>query len=206
MVIKHGNPSSPSGIQILSPLHNTPKTHKLLSLGGWLWAKSYVGNGNSIKLLRNIHRANKKRLKSGTKYQFGVAVPCTTKQALLFDKQNGNNLWKEAIQEEMDKIMSFDTFKILEDGEPLEEDYKKIPLHMCFAVKWDGRHKARLIAGGNHTSPGETNEFAGIISNEAVRIGLLLAALNDLDVMVGDVGNAYLHAFTTEKCTTLGDA
>ena len=99
----------------------------------------------------------------------------------------------------MDKIMSFDTFKILEDGEPLEEDYKKIPLHMCFAVKWDGRHKARLVAGGNHTSPGETDDFAGVVSNEAVCIGLLLAALNDLDLMVGDVGNAYLHAFTTEK-------
>ena len=99
----------------------------------------------------------------------------------------------------MDKILGFDTFEILEPGESAPDDYQRIPLHMCFAVKWDGRRKARLVAGGNHTSPGDTEEYAGVVSNEAVRIGMFLASLNDLDVLVGDVGNAYLHATTTEK-------
>ena len=140
---------------------NYGASKKLLSLGGWRWAKAYVGDGSTIRLLKRVLRTNKKRLKEGTKYQFGVAVPRNTKQAYLFDKQNGDTLWADAIAEEMGK--------------------------------------ARLVAGGNHTSPGDTEEYAGVVSNEAVRIGMFLASLNDLDVLVGDVGNAYLHATTTEK-------
>ena len=73
---------------------------------------------------------------------------------------------------------------------------------MCFAVKWDGRHKARLVAGGNWTEPDGTDVYSGVVTTEAVRIGLLVAAANDLEVRVGDVGNAYLHSQTREKIYT----
>ena len=56
-----------------------------------------------------------------------------------------------------------------------------------------------MVAGGNHTVPGEIDAYANVVSNEAVRIGMFLASLNNLDVLVGDVGNAYLHANTNEK-------
>ena len=36
------------------------KQNKLLGLGGWRWAKSYVGHGNFIQLLHCIHNTNKK--------------------------------------------------------------------------------------------------------------------------------------------------
>ena len=100
--------------------------HKLFGLAGWRWAKSYVGNGHSLKLLRNIHCTNKKHLRNGTKYQFGITVPRTTKQAYLFDKQNGNTLWEDAINEEMNKIMNFETFEILDDGEQLANAFHYI--------------------------------------------------------------------------------
>ena len=74
------------------------------------------------------------------------------------------------------------------EGPPI--GYTRIPMHMCFAVKWDGRQKARLVAGGNWTEPDSSDIYSGVVSNKAVRMGLFLARHNDLDVMVRDIGNA----------------
>ena len=41
--------------------------------------------------------------------------------------------------------------------------------------------------------------YASVVSRESVRIALLLAALNDLDVLSSDVQNAYLNAPPREK-------
>ena len=71
-------------------LANYAKTNKLLGIKGWKWAKDYVDNGRTINLLKKILRVNKKKAKSGSIYQFGVAVPRSTKQAYQFDQQNGN--------------------------------------------------------------------------------------------------------------------
>ena len=45
--------------------------------------------------------------------------------------------------------------------------------------------------------------YASVVSCETVRIALLMAALNDLEVKVGDVLNAYITAPITEKVWTV---
>ena len=50
-----------------------------------------------------------------------------------------------------------------------------------------------------------TITYASIVSQETVRLALTIAALNDLEVKVDDVLNAYITAPITEKVwTTLG--
>ena len=184
-------------------LANYAKKKKIMNLKGWKWAKDYVNNGRTINLLKRILRVNKKKTRSGTIYQFGVAVPRNTRQAYLFDQQNGNTAWADAIDDEMEKLDTFETFRMLPTGEQAPSDYSRIPLHMCFAVKWDRRRKARLVAGGNWTSPEGVENYSGVVSNETVRTGIFLAQLNYLDIMVGDVSNAYLHSKTKEKIYTV---
>jgi len=41
--------------------------------------------------------------------------------------------------------------------------------------------------------------FASVVSRDSVRIGFLIAALNGLDILAGDIQNAYLHAPSLEK-------
>ena len=48
-----------------------------------------------------------------------------------------------------------------------------------------------------------TITYASVVSRETVRIALLMAALNDLNVKVGDVLNAYITAPITEKVWTV---
>ena len=63
----------------------------------------------------------------------------------------------------------------------------------------DLTRKARFVAGGHMTAPPSSMTYASIVSRESVRIAFLLAALNDCEILAGDIGNAYLYAKTTEK-------
>jgi hypothetical protein len=94
-------------------------------------------------------------------------------------------------------------FQFLENGERVPVGYKWIRCHMVFDVKMDITRKARLVAGGHMTDPPSTLTYSSVVSRDSVRIGFLLAALNNLDLLVADVGNAYLNAPTKEKvyCT-----
>jgi hypothetical protein len=75
---------------------------------------------------------------------------------------------------------------------------------MLFDIKMeDFRRKARLVAGGHRTEAPTTINYASVVSRETVCIALLMAILNDLEVKIGDVLNAYITAPVTEKVWTV---
>ncbi len=63
----------------------------------------------------------------------------------------------------------------------------------------DFTRKARFVAGGHMTDPPTEITYSTVVSRDSVRIGFLIAALNDLDLVAADIGNAYLQAETKEK-------
>ena len=63
----------------------------------------------------------------------------------------------------------------------------------------DLTRKARFIAGGHMIAPPSSMTYASVVSRERVRIAFLLAALNEIDILSGKIGNAYLNAYTTDK-------
>ncbi len=70
---------------------------------------------------------------------------------------------------------------------------------MVFDVKMeDFQRKAQLVAGGHMTKAPPTITYASVVSQETVCLALTIAALNDLEVKVGDVLNAYISAPITE--------
>ena len=76
---------------------------------------------------------------------------------------------------------------------------------MIFDIKPDFKRKARFVAGGHMTDPPSSITYASVVSRESVRIAFMLAALNGLDVMAADIGNAYLNAPAREKiCVACG--
>ena len=132
-------------------------------------------------MFTNMIQAYKVSKKDVTKFKFGVEVPKNANDALRIDKDNGNNNWQQAIDLEVKQILEYETFKPLEKHEPIPQGYKRIPYHLVFDVKFDGRLKARLVAGG-HRSPDVPREevYSSVVSMEAVRIGFVLARLNNL--------------------------
>ena len=43
-------------------------------------------------------------------YKFGVKIPRNYKEALKFDEDNHNKLWREAIERELNKLLEYETF------------------------------------------------------------------------------------------------
>jgi hypothetical protein len=75
---------------------------------------------------------------------------------------------------------------------------------MIFDVKMeDFRRKARFVAGGHTTDTPHEMTYASVVSRESVIIALSLATLNDVDVKMADIENAYLTAPVTEKVLTV---
>ena len=135
-------------------------------------------------------------------HKFGIEIPKTVTEALELDRKNGNTLWADGIAKEMTKVRK--AFDILPDGVAAPVGYQKIPCHMVFDVKMeDFKRKARLVAGGHKTEVPATITYASVVSRETVRIALMLAALNDLQVKVGDILNAYITAPVKEKVWTV---
>jgi len=68
-----------------------------------------------------------------------------------------------------------------------------------YAVKHDGRHKARLVADGHLTDVPIDSVYSGVISLKGLRLLLFLGELNDLKTWATDIGNACLEAYTQER-------
>ena len=74
---------------------------------------------------------------------------------------------------------------------------------MVFDIKMeDFRCNAMLVAGGHMTKATATVLYVSVMSRETVRIALMIATLNDLEVKLGDILNGYVQAPVTEKVWT----
>ena len=168
--------------------------NKLTEKPGWDWVTPYLNSDTEIK-----HMIRAYKVSTEIAFKFGVQVPRNTKESLRLDLANGNKLWENSIATEFKQINDYETFRVLENNEAMPPGYKRIPYHCIYDVKFDGRRKCRLVAGGHRTDPPKEDIYSGVVSMEAVRLGFILARMNGLQVCAGDVGNAFLYGKTREK-------
>jgi Reverse transcriptase (RNA-dependent DNA polymerase) len=133
-------------------------------------------------------------------HKYGIRIPKNIQEAINIDKENGNTLWMDAIKLEMKNVrIAFEEF----DGDPNTlVGYTQITGHIVFDVKLgeNFRRKARYCADGHKTGEPASVTYSTVVSRDSVRILLLIAALNDLDLLGADVQNAFLTAPNKEKC------
>ncbi|KAI2498321.1 Reverse transcriptase (RNA-dependent DNA polymerase) [Fragilaria crotonensis] len=142
-----------------------------------------------------------------TSHKYGVRLPHSVQEALQIDKETGTDFWWNAIQKELKKVMVAFEYDESVTPEQIREGlakgkyvgFQEIKCHMIFDVKMDLTRKARFVAGGHMTEPPASITYSSVVSRDSVRIAFMLAALNDLDVLACDIGNAYLNAPCREK-------
>ena len=156
------------------------------------------------KRKRMINAVKKKYWR--TTHKFGIRLPHSVKEALEIDKANGNTYWEDAIKKEMGKAqVSYTavdgcTPEDVRNGDvPSLNGFQEIKCHIVFDVKIDFTRKARFVAGGHMTQTPTSLTYSSVVSRDSVKIAFLIAALNDLDLMACDIGNAYLNAPCREK-------
>jgi hypothetical protein len=144
---------------------------------------------------RLIKKVFKRR--RSNRWKYGIQVPQNVNEAYDLDKKNGNTFWSDAIAKEMKSVQV--AFKVLDAGASPPETHSEIPLIMIFDVKMDFTRKARLVAGGHTTKPPETLTYASVVSRDSVRLAFLIAKMNGLEMIMTDIGSAYLHAEGSES-------
>ena len=138
---------------------------------------------------------------------FGYLIPRNYMEAMQFDSENKNSKWYDAIKLEMESMLEEKVFKkwdkaIFDKHKKVTnppKGYHRIKVHLVFAVKFDGRHKARLVADGHLIPEPIENIYSGVVSLRNLRLVIFLGKLNHLELWGADIGNAYLEAVTDEK-------
>lgn len=99
--------------------------------------------------------------------------------------------WKAAMDDEITSLESYQTWKLV----PYPSNARVIGSMWVFAVKRDGRFKARLVALGNHQVKGRDyfNTSSPVSGLNSVRLFFSLCADLRLDMHQFDVPTAYLN-------------
>ena len=171
--------------------------NNLLHLSGFKRCKRWTKSAK--KMARMINQARLKNFRNKPVYQCGYQVPRNHEEAAFIDERCGNTKWQDAEQLEIAQLFEYDTFKDLGKGTPVPEGYQKIPCHMVYAVKHDGRHKARMVAGGHRTETPVDSTYSSVVSLPGLRLVTFLSELNGMELWGTDIGNAYLESYTEEK-------
>ena len=163
------------------------------------WVKDTLRRRNRV-----IAKVKKKYWR--TTQKFGIRLPHSVKEALHFDADMGPNctLWRDTIEKELKKVRIAcerrDDISVQDARQGRAfKGYKEITVHMVFDIKMDFTRKARLVAGGHVTDAPASVTYSSVVTRDSVRLALMLADLNELEVLAGDVGNAYLNAPCRER-------
>ena len=97
---------------------------------------------------------------------FGYHIPIDYEEALQLDKMNGNTKWEDCATSKMLQLDEYQTFGEPEHSKSLHIPikYKKIRVHLVYALKHDGRHKAQLVANGHLTEEPLDSGYLGVVS------------------------------------------
>ena len=179
------------------------KKHDLLDTTGWKHLKRYAKT--SKRLIRAVKQSRIRQVRASARYQHGFQVPRDYNDAMRLDKENGNTHWQDAMDLELTQIHEYKVFRDtgkakFHNGKVVTPDgFQKIRVHFVYAVKHDGRFKARLVADGHLTKEPVESIYSGVVSLRSLRMVVFLSQLNNLEIWGADVGNAYLEAYTDEK-------
>ena len=141
-----------------------------------------------------------------TTHKYGVRLPKTAAEALQLDRDTGTDFWEKAMNKEMAKakvayteVEGATTEDARHDRVPELHGFQEIKCHLIFDVKMDFTRKARFVAGGHTTETPVGLCYSSVVSRDSVRLAFLVAALNELDILACDIGNAYLNAPCRER-------
>ena len=126
---------------------------------------------------------------------FGYLIARNYMEAMEFDSENKNSKCYDAIKLGMESMIEYNLFKkwdkaILDKHKRVmifPKGYHRIKVHLVFAVKFDGRHKARLVTDGHLTPEPIENIYSGVVSLRNLRLLIFRGKLDNLDIWGADV-------------------
>ena len=166
------------------------RENDLLEVEGWRLPGMKKLAKTQQRIIRVANQAKLHSFRTKPIFMYGFQVPRNHQQAMELDHANGNTKWRDSELLELKQIDDYDTFHDIGTDKRPGNDYKKINVHMIYCCKHDGRHKTRLVAGGNLTETPIDSVYSSVVSLRGIRLLTFIAELNDEAVWCTDVGNA----------------
>ena len=166
--------------------------HDLLNKPGWKFLQQTTKRHRFVNVIMNAIK--RRGMANQVRYKFGVHILHMYNEATMLEKENGNTLWQDVIWRELDQISSYKSFCNIGVGVSPGADFKQIMVKFVFDCKVDGRRKGCLVAWGDMTPEPEESVYSSVATLHSLCIVVFLAELNGLNLMQGDIGNAYLES------------
>ena len=138
------------------------RKHNLLHLPGWKRFKGIAKR--QARLYRLANMVKLRAFSTVPKFKYGYEIPKSYSHAMKLDKRNGNTKWADATRLELELMDSYNVFDDKGLNATPPEGYKKIRVHFIYDVKYDGRHRARLVADGHLTDLPTESVYSGVVS------------------------------------------
>jgi hypothetical protein len=141
-----------------------------------------------------------------TTHKFGIRVPKTVQEALAIDEETNTDFWRKALGKEMSMVkvtgtaVKGVTSEQVRTGQAKELiGFQEIKCPIIFDIKMDFTRKARFVAGVHLTDAPGSITYSSVVSRDSIWIAFLVAGLNNLELLAGDVANVYLNAPCRER-------
>ena len=135
-------------------------------------------------------------------FKYGLEVPKSWKDIQRIDDAAGNTKWQDAVAKEVAALILHQCFDFKPPGYNPPGDFQYCRLHFVYDLKPDLRYKARLVCDGSMVDPRGLSTRATVVKGISVRLLDIIADSQNLKVMTGDIGNAFIQANTNEKIFT----
>ncbi len=111
-----------------------------------------------------VRQAKLRSYKYSPKYSYGFEIPKDYEHAVELDRKNKNTRWQDCTNLELEQLNEYSCFIDRGKFTKVADGYKKIRTHLIYAVKHDGRHKARMVADGHLTDIPLDSVYSGVVS------------------------------------------
>ena len=135
-------------------------------------------------------------------FKHGLEVPKNWKDIKRIDETAGNTRWQDAVEKEVAALIMHKCFDFKTPDYKPPTGYQFCRLHLVYDIKPDLTYKARLVCDGSQVDPRGLSTRATVVKSISVRLLDLIADANGLQVLCGDIGNAFIQAMTKEKIYT----
>ena len=135
-------------------------------------------------------------------FKFGLEVPRSWKDIVRLDTAENNRSWQDAIEKEIAALIYHQCFEFKSPEFKPSDEYQYCRLHFVYGIKPDLRYKARLVCDGSRVDPPGLSTRATVVKGISVRLLDIIADSQSLEVLCGDIGNAFIQANNKEKIFT----
>ncbi len=173
----------------------------------WKWARNFCNKRKKVERYHWRTASQQRAMDRSIRYVNGVRIPRSIHEALDLDKENGNNLWNNAIQNEVMLLTKvYPTFELMDTNDHQLSDYHYVKSDWSLDCDCDGQRNAYLVGKFYYLHDVSYNSCSGMTKFTDIENALLNALMLDLNIVLCTVDKRYQQPSADKQFYTILDS